>query len=134
MAYALTDDDSDAYRALFQSLDYDLLLWTLFIGREPWKKNPQTNEVTIFLRTVLKPVPEAWLYFLYVQLMLSLHVSTVQRDKAIMVYAIMQNIKFDLEFVIQNSIMDIMKNECIGTLTHPSLITLLCKLAGVSMS
>ena len=30
--------------------------------------------------------------------------------------------------------MDMLKNRCTGVLMHPSLITLLCKLAGVSMS
>ena len=43
-----------------------------------------------------------------------------------MLYAIVQDIKFNLGLLL--------KNRCTGALTHPSLITLLCKLAGVSMS
>ena len=75
-----------------------------------------------------------WFYFLYTWLMSSLHVSIVQRDKAILLYAIVQDIKFHLGFVIQNLILEMLKNRCIDALTHPSLITLLSKLAGVSMS
>ena len=66
--------------------------------------------------------------------MFSLHVSTVQRDKAILLYAIVHDIKFDLEFVIKNSILKVLYNRCTGALTHHSLITLLYKLAGVPMS
>ena len=66
--------------------------------------------------------------------MFSLHVSTVQRDKAILLYAIVHDTKFDLEFVIENSILKILYNRCTGALTHHSLITLLCKLASVPIS
>ena len=76
-AYSLRDNDSDAYRALFQSPNYDLLLQSLSYGREPWKKKPQKSEVTTFPRAVLKPVPRAWFYFLCALLIPSLHVSTV---------------------------------------------------------
>ena len=55
-------------------------------------------------------------------------------DKAILLYAIVHDLKFDLGFVIENSILEVLQNRCTGAHTHPSLITLLCKLAGVPMS
>ena len=131
--YGLKDDDSEAYRALFQSPDYDLFLWTLTKWMKPWKRNPQIVEVTIFPKAVLKLVLKAWFLFLYSHLMSSLHVSIVQRDKAILLYVIVQDIKFDFGFVIENSILKAFQNRSTGALTHPSLITLLCKLAGVPM-
>ena len=36
--------------------------------------------------------------------------------------------------MIQNSILDLLRNKCMGALTHQSLITLLCRLAGVPMN
>ena len=75
--YGLKDDDSETYRALFRSPDYDLFLRTLTKWTKPWKRNPQTGEVTIFPKVVLKPVPKAWFFFLYSCLMSSMHVSIV---------------------------------------------------------
>ena len=60
--------------------------------------------------------------------------SIVQRVKATLLYVIFQDIRFDLGFVIENSILKALQNRSTGALTHPSLITLLCKLAGVPMS
>ena len=38
--YGLKDDDNEAYRALFRSLDYDLFFRTLTKWMKPWKRNP----------------------------------------------------------------------------------------------
>ena len=64
----------------------------------------------------------------------SFQVSIVWRDKAILLYAIVEEIKFDLGFVIKSSIIEPSQGQCTGVVTHPSLITLLCKMAGVPMS
>ena len=38
-AYGLKDDDSDAYRALFQNIDYEILMRALTKGKSHWKSN-----------------------------------------------------------------------------------------------
>ena len=102
-AYGLKDDDSDAYKALFRNPNYDMFLKILTNCREPWKRNPKTGKVTIFPKVVLKQVPKAWFFFLYSHLISSLLVYTVQRDKAIL-----HHIKFDLGFMIENSILEVL--------------------------
>ena len=57
--------------------------------------------------------------------------SIIKRDKAILLYAIVTDITFDLEYMIQNSIMEFLQTKCTDALTHQYLITLLCKLASV---
>ena len=66
--------------------------------------------------------------------MANLYVSAVHKDKATMLYAIVQDIKFEVGFVIQNSVLDVLRNKCTGSLAHVLLITLLCKLASVPMN
>ena len=65
---------------------------------------------------------------------MSLHLSIVTKDKAILLYAIMQDIKFDVGFVIESAIIESTQWRCIGALIHPLLIMLLCKLPGVPIS
>ena len=59
------------------------------------------------------------------------HVSTVQKDKAILTYAIVSRFMFNVGMVIENSIIESVYGKAI---THPSLITELCLLAGVEIS
>ena len=42
--FELEDEDSEEYRALYQILDYDLILKTLTKGKFEWKKST-TNQV-----------------------------------------------------------------------------------------
>ena len=57
----------------------------------------------------------------------SKHVSIVHRDRAVLLYAILMNYKFNVGNIIQNSLV-----EDVGkSLIHPSLITQLCKDAKV---
>ena len=109
-AYGMKNNDSEAYKDLFRSLDYDLFLLSLKKWMKPWKRNPQIGEVTIFPKAILKPIPKAWFFFLYSRLMLSLHVSIVHRVKATLLYVIVQDIRFDLGFVIENSILKALQN------------------------
>ena len=65
-----------------------------------------------------------WFYFMSSRLLPSKHVSTLYKDKTIFLYAILENYKFDVENIIQNSLVE----EDVGkSLIHPSLITQLCK-------
>ena len=46
--YNLVDDDSDAYKALFQDIDYQMIMRSLIRGRGVWKHHPSISEVTTF--------------------------------------------------------------------------------------
>ena len=81
----------------------------------------------------LKPVPKAWHSFIYATLKPSLHLSTVSKDKVILLYEIVQGIQFDVGHVIARGIIESTKGRCTRALIHPSLITLLCQNAEVPM-
>ena len=69
----------------------------------------------------------------YVSLKPRLHLSTVTRDKTVLLYAIVQGMKFDVVNVIEKGIIESTQRQCNGALIHPSLITQLCRLAKVPL-
>ena len=54
--YNLVDDDRDAYRALFQDTDYQMIMRFLIRGMGVWKHYPSTSEVPTFKMKALKLV------------------------------------------------------------------------------
>ena len=104
--YNLVDDDSDAYKALFHNIDYHMMIRVLTRGRGVWKRHPSMSEVTTFLMSALKPILKAWYNFICATLKPSLRLSIVTRDKTILLYAIVQDIKFDMEHVIERGIIE----------------------------
>ena len=118
--YNLVEADSDAYRALFLDTDYQLLMRSLTKGRDVWKCHPSTSEVTTFQMKTLKIVPKVWYNFLCAKLKPSLHLTTVTKDKTILLYAIVQGIKFDVGHVIESGIIKSTQGRYTGALIHPS--------------
>ena len=83
--------------------------------------------------SALKLVPNIWHKFIYATLKPSLHLSTVTRDKAILLYAIVQGIQFDVSHVIEQGIIESTQGRCTEALIHPPLITKLCRTTEVPM-
>ena len=104
--YNLVDNDSKAYKALFQDTDYQMIMRFLTRGKGVWKFHPSTSEVTTFQIKVLKLVPKVWYYFICTTLKPSLNLSTVTQDKMILLYAIIQGLKFDVDNVIERWIIE----------------------------
>ena len=104
--YNLVDDVSDAYRALFQNTDYHMMMRVLTSERGGWKRHLSTFEVTTFLRSTLKPVSKDLYNFICATLKPSLHFPIVTRDKTIMLFAIVQGLKFDVGYVIERGIIE----------------------------
>ena len=49
--------------------------------------------------------------------------STMTKDKTILLYAIVQGIKFDVSHALESMIIESTQGHCIKALIHPSLIT-----------
>ena len=61
--YNLVDDDSDAYKALFQDIDYHMIMRSLTRSGGAWKRHPSTSKVTTFQMKALTLVPKVWYNF-----------------------------------------------------------------------
>ena len=81
----------------------------------------------------LKLVLKVCYNFICATLKLSLHLSTVTRDKTVLLYAFVQGNKFDVDNVIDRELIESTHGRCTGALIHPSLITQLCRLVEVPM-
>ena len=69
--------------------------------------------------------------FLCVKINPSLHLSTVTKDRVILLYAMTTGLQFDIGSVIEQELIESTQGRCTGALIHPSVITQLCRLAGI---
>ena len=95
------DDDSAEYRVLFADTDYERLMQELTHGQGVWKHQPSTGDVTTFQMHSLTPVAKVWFNFLCVKIKPSLYLSTVTKDRAILLYTMTKGFQFDIGSVIE---------------------------------
>ena len=124
--YQLRDDDNEEYRALFADTDFQVLMHELTQGLGLWRRHPLTGEFTTFPMIALRPVAKVWYNFLSVKIKPSLHLSTVTKDKTILLYAMTKGFQFDIGTVIERGLIESTHERCTGALIHPSMITKLC--------
>ena len=74
--------------------------------------------------TALTLVAKVWYNFLYVKIKPSLHLSTVTKDKTILLYAMTKGFQFDIETNIERGLIESTHRCCIS-----ALITELCRSA-----
>ena len=87
------------------------------------------REFTTFSMTALTPLAKVWCNFLCVKIKPSLHLSTVTKDKTILLYAMAtKGFQFDIGTVIERGLIELTHGHCTGT-----LITELCRSVGVPM-
>ena len=98
-----------------------------------WRSHPSTGEFTTFPVTALTAVAKVWYNFLCVKIKPSLHLSTVTKDKTILLYAMTKGFQFDIGTVIERGLIESTHGRCTGALIHPSLITQLFRSARVPM-
>ena len=79
------------------------------------------------------PVAKVWYNFLCVKIKPTLHLSTVMKDKTILLYTMTKGFQFDIGSIIERVLIESTQERCTGALIHPSLITQLCRLAEVPM-
>ena len=114
-------------------IDFESLMRELTQGQGVWRRHPSTDEFTTFQMHALTPLAKVWYNFLCVKIKLSLHLSTVTKDKAILLYAMTKGFQLDIGTVIERGLTELTQGRCTGALIHPSLITRLCHSDGVSM-
>ena len=91
------------------------------------------GEFTTFPMAALTPVAKVWYNFLSVKIKPLLHLSTMTKDKMILLYTMTKGLQFDIGTVIERGLIETTHGRCTGALIHPSLITKLCRSAEVQM-
>ena len=75
---------------------------------------------------------KVWFYFISSILRPSKHLSTVGREEAILLYALLKGYKINVGKIIENSILGYFKSKFIGMIPHPTTITSLFIQGGVT--
>ncbi|PIN01480.1 hypothetical protein CDL12_26014 [Handroanthus impetiginosus] len=75
--------------------------------------------------------PDNWLRFVSARLLLSSHTSEVTRERAVMIYAILTDVPFNIGRFLHRSILKSAMGSLTMGLYHPFLITELCARAGL---
>ena len=113
--------------------DFKSLMQELIEGQGVWRRHPSTGEFTTFSMTALTPVAKVWYNFICVKIKPTLYLSTVKKDKTILLYAMTMGFQFDIGTVIERGLIESTHGRYTRALIHPSLITHLCRSAGVPM-
>ena len=104
---------------LFVDTEYENLMHELTHGQGVWKRQPSTVDFTTFQMHSLTPVAKVWYNFLCVKIKPTLHLSTIMKDKTILLYAMTKGFKFDIGSIIE---WGLTHERCTGALyTHHSL-------------
>ena len=99
-------------------------------GKGEWKGTKKTPSKSI-TRGDLTEEAKVWFYFIKSVFLPSKHLSTVRRDKEILLHALLKGYKINVGKIIEKSILGYSKGNCRGMIPHPGTITRLCIQGGV---
>ena len=119
-----------AFHRHHEQPNYLEVLRMLTNGHEEWKLNSEGHTVH-FKAKHLAYIPKVWHHFITSSLIPTTNVCEVTAKRALLNYAIIQDITFDVGQVIENAILYNKDDKM--NLEHPFLIYYLCKQAGVPL-
>ena len=128
--YNLEPMDFGALDSLYAASNYLEILRVLTNGQGEWKLNNEGHAI-YFIAKHLAYIPKVWHYFITSWLILTTNVCEVTAKRALLNFAILQDIPFDVGQVIEDAILE--KKYAKMNLRHPFLIFGLCKRAGVPL-
>ena len=109
---------------LYERPDYPEVIMVLTNGRGEWKLNSEGHAVD-FKAKHLAYIPKVWNHLITSRLILTTNVCEVTAKRALLNYAIIQDIPFDVGQVIEDAILH--NRDAKMNLEHPFLIYNLCK-------
>ena len=128
--YSLDHVPSEPFDRLYERPDYPEIIRVLTNGRGEWKLNSEGLAVH-FKAKHLAFIPKVWHHFITSRLVPKTNVCEVTAKCALLNYAIIQDIPFDVGQVIEGAILH--NRDAKMNLGHPFLIFGLCKRAGVPL-
>ena len=128
--YNLDHVPSEPFYRLYEHPDYPEVIRVLTNGRGEWKLNSE-GYVIHFKAKHLPFIPKVWHQFITSLLIPTTNVCEVTAKRALLNYAIIQDIPFDVGQVIEDAILH--NWDAKMNLGHPFLIYGLCKRAGVPL-
>ena len=128
--YNLEPENVEPYDRLYAHPNYPEILRMLTNGQGEWKLNNEGHYVH-FKAKHLAYIPKVWHRFITSRLIPTMNVCEVTAKRALLNYAIIQDIPFDVNRVIEDAVL--YNRDAKMNLNHPFLIYGLCKNAGVPL-
>ena len=128
--YNLDPVPPEPFDRLYERPDYLEILKVLTNGQGEWKLNSE-GHVVHFKAKHLAYIPKVWHHFITSRLIPTTNVCEVTAKRALLNYAIIQDIPFDVGQVIEDAILH--NRDTKMNLGHPFLIYGLCKRVGVPL-
>ena len=128
--YNLDHVPPEPFDRLYERPDYPEVIRVLTNGRGEWKPNNEGHAVH-FKAKHLAYIPKVWHHFITSRLIPTTNVCEVTAKRALLNYAIIQDISFNVGQVIEDAILH--NRDAKMNLGHPFLIYGLCKRAGVPL-
>ena len=128
--YSLDHVPSEPFNRLYEHPDYPEVIRVLTNGRGEWKIN-SAGHAAHFKAKHLAFIPKVGHHFITSRLIPTTNVCEVTAKRALLNYAIIQDIPFDVGQVIEDAILH--NRDAKMNLGHPFLIFGLCKRAGVPL-
>ena len=128
--YSLDHVPSEPFDRLYEHPDYPEVIRVLTNGRGEWKINSEGHAVH-FKAKHLAFIPKVWHHFITSCLISTTNVCAVTGKHALLNYAIIQDIPFDVGQAIEDAILH--NRDTKMNLGHPFLIFGICKRAGVPL-
>ena len=129
--YQIPHVGDEGYQRLNAEPNYMEIIKCLTNGQGQWKVNSKGQVVNLKAKD-LTYVPKTWHHFITSRILPSTNVREVTKERAILNYAILQYIKFDMGAIIKDTIW--FNKEGRMKLGHSFLIFQLCKQARVKVS
>ena len=128
--YNLDPVPPELFDRLYERQDYPEVIRVMTNGRGEWKLNSEGHAVH-FKAKHLAYIPKVWHHFITSRLIPTTNVCEVTAKRALLNYAIIQDIPFDVGQVIEDAILH--NRDAKMNMGHPFLIYGLCKRAGVPL-
>ena len=118
----MLQENYDQFKSLCNNPNYDMILEKLTDNRLQWNRN-LNGQVIFFPSKSLSYRGKMWNHFIAATIIPSGNTSEVNKERVIYLYAIMEDIAFDVGEAIETSLlMNIMGKHNLG---HPTLIFLI---------
>ena len=122
--------DGSKFKKQQKEPEHQKIVYLLMAGKGEWKGTKKTPFKSISKGDLTKE-PELWFYFISSVLMPSKHLSTVRREEAILLYALLKGYKINVGKMIEKSILSYSESKFKGMIPYPATITRLCIQEGV---
>ena len=124
------DTNMDDYRHFLSSeIDYNAVRDRICLPGTQWAMK---NGIHQYLpKPAMLRIARAWMYFIAARLLPVKNYSEVTRDRAVLLYAILEGMSIDVGHVIWTNIRQVAHQKTTGGLAHPAVITALCRHADV---